>query len=69
LLEEGVAAEACRAVGGLAQRRGDEALEEAADAALAGDDGDGVEEAAEAGLGGLAVVDAAGRRQWTISIW
>lgn len=58
LLEEGVGAEARGRVGGLPRRRRHEALEEAADAALAGDDGDGVEEAAEAGLGELAVVDA-----------
>lgn len=32
-------------------------MEETADAALAGDDGNGVEEAAKTRLGGLAVVD------------
>lgn len=57
LLEERVGAEAGGAVGRLAQRRGDEALEEATDAALAGDDGDGVEEASHAGRRRLAVVD------------
>jgi hypothetical protein len=36
------------------------ALEEATYAALTGDDGHGVQEAAEAGLGGFTVVDAMG---------
>lgn len=57
LLEERVGAEAGGAVGGLSSRRGDEALEETADAAFSGDDGDGVEEAAHTGVGGLSVID------------
>jgi hypothetical protein len=58
LLEERVSAEARRAVGRLPRGGGHEALEEAADAALAVDDGDGVQEAAHAGVGRFAVVDA-----------
>lgn len=46
LLEAIVNREASRAVGGLPRSRGHESLEEAPDATLAGDDGDGVEEAA-----------------------
>ena len=42
-------------------------MEETADAALAGDDGDGVEEAAQTGLGGLAVVDAVGSLRFVVS--
>ena len=61
LLERRVGAEARRAVGGLSGGGRHEALEEAADAALARDDGDGVEEAAQAGIGGFAVVDSGGR--------
>jgi hypothetical protein len=59
LLEEVVRAEPHRGVGGLPEGGGQEALVEAAQAALAGDDGDGVEEAAHAGVGALAVVDSA----------
>ena len=57
MLQERVRAETGRAVGGLSGGRGHKALEEAADAALAGDDGNGVEEALETGLGELAVID------------
>lgn len=59
LLEKGVRAEAGGAVGSLARRRRHEALEEAADAAFARNDGHGVEEPAHPGFGGLFVVDAA----------
>lgn len=58
LLEEVVGCESCRAVGGLSGGRGGKALEETSDASLAGDDGDGVEEAAQPRFGGLAVVDS-----------
>lgn len=58
LLEEVVCAEAGCAVCGLTGCCRDEALEEAAETTLAGDDGDGVEEAAQARFGGFAVVDA-----------
>lgn len=58
LLEEVVGCEACRAVGGLSGGRGGKTLEETSDASLAGDDGDGVEEATQPRLGGLAVVDS-----------
>lgn len=57
LLQRRVAAEAHGAVGALAGRRGHEALEEAAQAPLARDDGHGVQEAAEPRVRGLAVVD------------
>lgn len=59
-MEERVGAEAHRTVGGLAHGGGEESLVETADAALAGDDGDGVEEAAHAGGRGFAVVDSWG---------
>jgi hypothetical protein len=58
LLERGIGAEAGGRVGRLARGGGHEALEEAADAALAGDDRGAVEKAAHARVGGLAVVDS-----------
>lgn len=63
LLEEVVRGEACGAVGGLPRRRGDEALEEASKAALARNDGHGVEEAAHARFGRFSVVDTTARCQ------
>lgn len=57
LFEGRVGTEPGRAVGGLARGGGDETLEKTADAALAGDDGDRVEETAQPGVGGFAVVD------------
>lgn len=60
LFEGRVGGETHRAVGGLSGGGGDESLEEAADAAFAPDDGDGVEEASEAGFGGFPVVDSVG---------
>jgi len=59
LLQEVVRPEARRGVGGLARSRRHEALEETPDAALARDDRDRVEEAAQAGLRGFSVVDPA----------
>lgn len=58
LLQRIVNGETGGAVCSLACRRGNEALEEAADATLARDHGDGVEEAAKAGIGGFAVVNS-----------
>lgn len=75
LLEEGVGGEAGCAVGSLSGSRGDEALEEAPETALASDDGDGVEEAAHSRFGGLAVVDTMGcklgmRKDWAgLTVW
>lgn len=57
LLEEVVRAETSCAVRGLTGCCRDEALEEATDTTLAGDDGDSMEEAAQARFGGFAVVD------------
>lgn len=59
MAEEVVRAEAYGAVGGLAGGGGDEAGEEACDASLGVDDGDGVEEAAHAWDSAFAVVDSA----------
>lgn len=64
LLKKVVGCEACCAVGGLSGGRGGEALEETSDASLAGDNGDGVEEAAQPRLGGLAVVDSEECETW-----
>lgn len=57
LFERRIRAEARRRVGRLPRRRRHEALEEAADALFARDDGTAVQEAAHARLAGLAVVD------------
>ena len=60
MAQEGVGAKACCAVGCLSSSCGHKALEEAPEAALAGYDGNGVEEAAHAGFRGLSVVDSVG---------
>ena len=57
LLQRRVAPEPHGGVGGLPRGGGHQALEEAAQPALAGDDGHGVEEAAHARVGALPVVD------------
>ena len=60
LPERRVGAEAGRRVGRLPRRRRHEALEEAAEPAVARDDAAAVEEAAHPWVGGFAVVDSAG---------